>query len=153
MRDKPIKLFYSYSQIDEALREKIEAHLKVLERQGYLKGWRDRDIEAGGEWATEIDKNLNDADIILLLVSANFLASDYCYGIEMARAMQRHEAGEACVIPVILRPCLWQKASFGKLKALPKDGKPIISWKDEDEALLSVAEGISRVIDRLTSPP
>lgn|SRR5690242_12573647 len=153
MRDKPIKLFYCYSHKDEASREKLEAHLKILERQGYLKGWRDRDIEAGGEWATEIDKSLNDADIILLLVSANFLASDYSYGIEMARAMQRQEAGEARVIPVILRPCLWHNAPFGKLQALPKDGKPITSWGDEDEALLNVAEGISRVIDRLTSQP
>src|ERR1051325_2689400 len=151
MLDKPIKLFYSYSHKDEALREKLEAHLKVLERQGYLKGWHDRAIGAGGGWGNQIDENLKDAAIILLLVSADFLASDYCYGIEMAKAMQRHEAGEARVIPVILRPCLWQNKPFGKLTALPKNGKPVISWEDVDEALLNVAEGISRVIDELTS--
>jgi hypothetical protein len=150
MLTKPVELFYSYSHKDEPLREKLEKHLKILERQGYLKAWHDRDIEAGSEWGDQIDEHLTSAAIILLLISADFIASDYCYANEMQRAMQRHNAGEARVIPVILRRCLWQSAPFGGLQALPKDGKPVTAWEDEDEAFLNIAQGIHRVIDRLT---
>lgn len=110
-----------------------------------IKAWHDREISAGTEWANAIDENLNAADVILLLVSANFLASDYCYDIELKRAMERHEAGEARVIPIILKPVDWSGATFGKLQALPKNAKPITQWSDRDEAFLNVAQGIRRV--------
>src|SRR5205085_8494618 len=102
-------------------------------------------ISPGREWARDIDTHLNTADIILLLVSSDFMASNYCYGIEMKRAMERHTTGEARVIPIILRPVDWQNAPFGKLLALPKDGKPINTWTNLDKALLEVAQGIRKV--------
>jgi TIR domain len=121
-----------------------------LRRQGLIETWHDRRIGAGTEWAGAIDRELEAADIILLLVSADFLASDYIYDIELKRAMERHEAGTARVIPVILRPCLWQRGDFAKLQALPRDGEPVTSsrWPSQDAALNNVAEGIARLVQR-----
>ncbi len=144
-----IALFFSYSHKDEALRDKLAEHLKILERQGVISSWHDRQIGAGSEWATEIETNLNQADIILLLISASFLSSDYCWGIELQRAMERHESGSACVIPVILRPVDWSGAPFGKLQAFPKDAKPITRWDDQDEAMMNVAQGIRAAAEQL----
>ena len=113
--------------------------------------WQDRDIGAGTEWAKEIDKRLNEAQIILLLVSPDFLASDYCYQTEMTKAIERHEQREAKVIPVILRPSDWKSSPLGKLQTLPKDGKPINSsgWHNQDEALYDVSIGIKNAVKEL----
>ncbi len=139
---RPISLFYSYSHKDERYREKLETQLKILQRQGVINGWHDRKIGAGKDWASDIDNHLESAGIILLLVSDNFLASDYCYGKEMTRAMERHENGSARVIPIILSHCLWEDAPFARLQALPRDAKPITRWNDRTEAYKSVAVGI-----------
>jgi len=122
---RTIKIFYTYAHADNKLRNELEKHLSLLKRQGEISAWHDREIGAGQEWAKEIDVHLNDADVILLLVSPDFMASDYCYDIEVKRALERHDAGEARVIPVILRPVDWHEAPFGKLKPLLTDGKPI----------------------------
>ncbi|MGI2906654.1 TIR domain-containing protein [Tolypothrix sp. VBCCA 56010] len=143
----PVKVFFSYSHKDEVLRDELATHLSLMKRQGVIEAWHDREITAGAEWANAIDDNLNAADIILLLVSANFLASDYCYDIEMQRAMERHEAREARVIPIILKPTDWSDAPFAKLQALPKNAKPITTWQDQDEAFLNVVQGIRRVVE------
>ena len=111
MVSEAIELFYSYAHEDEALRNRLNNHLSLLRQQGFIRAWYDRDINAGSLWAQEIDAHLASARIILLLVSPSFLASDYCYGVEMKEAMRRHEAGEATVIPIILRPCDWEDAS------------------------------------------
>src|SRR5512135_68983 len=147
----PISLFYSYSHKDEALRDELETHLTLLRRQGVVRGWHDRCIPAGTEWAGQIDQHLEAADVILLLVSADFLASDYCYDKEMKRALERHGAGAARVIPVILRPCDWQSAPFWKLQALPKDGKPVTTWTDRDEAFTDIARGIREAVASLAA--
>jgi TIR domain-containing protein len=107
------------------------------------------DINAGTEWEREIDKHFNTSQIILLLISPDFLASDYAYSKELMKAMQRHEAGGAYVIPIIVRPVAWQEAPFGKLQALPRDGTPITRWGNMDEAFLSVVEGIRVVCQEL----
>jgi tetratricopeptide (TPR) repeat protein len=146
---EPLELFYSYAHEDEELRDKLETHLSMLKRQKVISQWHDRGIVAGEEWGDEIDEHLKTADIILLLVSANFLASDYCYDIELKLAMERHEAGEARVIPVILRPCDWSGAPFGKLQALPKNAKPITIWPNQDEAFTDIAKGIRKVAEEL----
>ncbi len=146
-----IEVFYSYSHKDEELRDQLENHLTMLRRDGIIKGWHDRRISAGQEWDGKIDEHLNSAGIILLLVSADFLASNYCYDIEVKRAMERHDSGDACVIPIILRPCDWQKASFGKVQALPKDAKPITLWPNRDEAFLDVAKGIRNAVEERSS--
>ncbi len=144
-----VKIFFSYSHKDEALRDELATHLSMMKRQGVIEAWHDREITAGSEWANAIDENLEIADIILLLVSANFLASDYCYDKEMTRAMERYETREARVIPIILKPTDWNDAPFSKLQALPKNAKPITTWPDQDEAFLNVAQGIRRVVENI----
>jgi hypothetical protein len=147
----PVEIFSSYSHKDEKLRNQLEQHLSLLKHQGLITGWHDRKIGAGTEWEGQIDQHLNAAHIILLLVSADFLASRYCYDVEMKRAMERHDAGEARVIPVILRPCDWHKALFGKLQALPKDALPVTKWKNRDEAFTDVARGIRAAVAELAT--
>lgn len=141
-----MEVFYSYAHKDEGLRDELDTHLALLKRQKLINGWFDREISEGKELEGEIAEHLNSAPIILLLVSTAFMASDYCYDKEMERAMERHEAKEARVIPIILRPCDWHSAPFGKLKALPKDGKPVISWSNRDEAFLDIAQALRRVV-------
>ena len=158
---KPLDLFYSYSHRDEKLRDELEKHLSLLKRQEVISAWHDRKILAGEEWKGEIDEHLDKAHVILLLISSDFLASHYCYDLEMNRALQRHERREARVIPVILRPCDWTSAPFAKLQALPKDAKPVTKWRNRDEAFLDVADGIRKVAEefsktaphRTTPPP
>ena len=116
----PISLFYSYSKKDKALRDRLETHLSMLQAQGVIVGWHDRRIEAGTEWDGTISEHLEEAGIILLLVSADFLATKYCRDVEIARAMERHEAGTARVIPVILRPVdAWHAAAVRKAPGPP----------------------------------
>ncbi|MFL6209294.1 MAG: COR domain-containing protein [Pyrinomonadaceae bacterium] len=139
------RLFYSYSHKDEGLRNELETHLKLLQRQGLIEPWHDRKIEAGNDWKQKIDENLERADIILLLVSADFIASDYCYAIELQRALERQASDEATVIPVILRDVDLQGAPFAGLQYLPTAGKAITTWPDKDTAWRNVAEGIRKV--------
>lgn len=148
---EPLKLFYSYSQKDEALRNELETHLAMLKNDGVILGWHDRQIMAGQEWDGKLDEHLKRADIILLLASPDFLASKYCFDIEVTRAMERHEAGEARVVPIILRPCEWERAPFSKLQSLPIGTVPITRWADRDEAFLNVTQGIRRVVEDFIS--
>lgn len=122
----------------------------MLKRQGVIGTWHDRRIGAGQDFGRAINEHVNHDEIILLLVSSDFIASDYCYEIEMKRAMERHDAGEAIVIPVILRACDWHHAPFGKLNATPRDGKPITQWTDIDEAFLQVAKAVREAAERLS---
>lgn len=151
----PVKIFLCYAHEDENLLNKLKTHLRSLERAELITIWHDRNISAGSEWEREIDKHITEAQVILLLISPDFLASDYCYSIEMTKAIERHERGVARVIPVILRPVYWQIAPLRKLQALPKDGKPIVSseWHHPDEAFLEVVEGIRRAIGTLKEKP
>lgn len=144
-----LRLFYSYSHKDETLRDELETHLKLLQRQGLIQPWHDRRILPGNDWANDIDDNLNRADIILLLISADFIASDYCYDLEMTRAMERHAADEAIVIPIILRPTDWKNTPFSKLQFLPKNAEAVTQWGDRDAAWLNVETGIKRVVESL----
>lgn len=129
MTSRAVTVFYSYSRRDDGYRITLETHLSVLRNEGLIAPWSDRCIDPGTEWASQIAEQLDAAQVILLLVSANFLASDFCYRIEMKRALERHTAGTARVIPIILRPCDWQATPFAKLQALPDHGKPIASWR------------------------
>lgn len=147
------KVFFSYSHKDEKLRDKLATHLSILEHQNVISSWHDRRITAGEEWESQIDEHLNSAQIILLLISADFISSKYCYDIELARAMERHEAGEARVIPIVLRPTDWKGAPFAKLQALPKNAKPITKWNNKDDAFTNITEEIRRVAQELTANP
>lgn len=141
-----IKLFFSYSHIDEQLRDQLEVHLSALKHQGAIDTWHDRRIYPGDVFDDEISIELEEAGIILLLISADFIASSYCYGREASRALDRHTAGAARVIPVILRPCDWHDLPFGRLLALPTDGRPITRWENIDDAFLNVVQGIKKVL-------
>lgn len=140
------KIFMSYSHKDEALRDELEVHLSMLKRQGLVSTWHDRKILAGDEFGNEIDVNLETSDIILLLVSPYFIDSDYCYDIEMKRALKRHRSGEARVIPIVLEHCDWHPAPFGKLKAVPKDGRPVTDYPNQHKAFMEIAMGIRKAI-------
>ena len=147
----PVEVFYSYAHEDEVFRNELETHLSLLRRQGLITAWHDRHIQPGTDWAQAIDQHLEHASVILLLISADFLASDYCYGLEMQRALERHQANEARVIPILLRPVDWNKAPFAHLQALPTGAKPITKWRNRDAAFTDVAAGIRRVIEDLSS--
>ncbi len=144
-----IEVFFSYSHKDKELRDGLDKHLSLMKHLGIITGWHDHQISAGQEWKGQIDEHLNTAHVILLLVSADFLNSNYCYDIELTRAMERHAAGEARVIPIILRPCDWQGAPFDQLQVLPTDGKPVTEWPNLDQAFLDIARGIRDVVDKL----
>ena len=136
-----------YSHADEDLRNELEKHLAALKRQGAITTWHDRRIAPGDELHGQISDQLDRADIILLLVSADFIASDYCYDVEMSRALERHHRDEASVIPVILRPCDWKQTPFGGLMAVPKDGKPVVEHSNLDHGFLEVAQAVRRAAD------
>jgi hypothetical protein len=149
---KAVEIFFSYAHRDESLRDELAKHLKLLERDNVIKTWHDRQITAGDEWKNEIDIHLETADIILLLISADFLASDYCYDIELKRALERYESKEARVIPVILRSTDWQHPPFDKLAALPTNGRPVTDWPNQDEAFTDVVKGIRKAIEQIRNP-
>jgi len=149
---KPIKLFISYSHKDDDLRAELNEHLTSLKREGIIETWFDRMIEAGDEFDLAIEEHLNSADIILLLISRHFFASDYCYDKEMTQALKRHDEKRAKVVPVILRDCVWKIAPFQKLKALPDDGKAVTSsaWRNNDEAFTRVTAEIQEMVDKMS---
>ncbi len=144
-----MNLFFSYSHKDEAARNELEVHLSMLRREGLIDAWHDRRIGAGQDLQSIISEKLESADIILLLVSPYFLASDYCYEIEMTRALERHASGEARVIPIILEPCDWLKSPIGKLRATPLDGKPVSKHTNLNDAYLVVTQDVRQAVENI----
>lgn len=144
-----IEIFISYAHEDRPFREELDKHLSNLRRQQIISAWYDGDIIPGTEWKPQIMQHLNSAQIILLLISADFLDSDFCYSIEMTQAIERHNADQARVIPIILRPVDWKGAPFAKLNVLPQDGKPVTRWPTHDDAFENVVLGIRKAIDEL----
>jgi hypothetical protein len=141
-----VEVFCSYSHKDEQYRREFETHVSLMKRQNFIQIWQDRKILAGDDWAGDIGSHLNSADMVTLFISADFIASDYCYEKEMTRAMERHKAEKIPVVPIVVRQCDWHDAPFGKLQALPTDGKPVKSWPDQDEAWLDVAIGLKLTV-------
>lgn len=148
-----IRVFISYSHKDEDLRDQLEVQLAMLKRQGLVEVWHDRRLVAGDRLDWTISKELDDADVILLLVSPDFLASDYCYKIEKGRALERHRTGEARLISVILRPCDWMRTDLAEFLVTPRDGKAITQWPDRDEAFLNVVQSIRSALDEIGKTP
>jgi predicted chitinase len=151
--ESPPRLFISYSRKDDHLRKQLMDCLTNLKFSGVIDIWYDREISAGLDWANEIDSHLEEADIILCLVSSGFLASPYCTGIELKRALELHKSGQARLIPVVLKPVDWEGTALQRLQALPTDGKPISKWSNTDEALVSVSQGIRKVAKELAAQP
>jgi len=149
------RVFMSYSHKDEELRDQLEVQLTMLKRQGLVDVWHDRRLLPGEHLDWTISEELDRADIILLLVSPDFIASDYCYKIEKGRALERHREGTARLISVILRPCDWTHTDLSQFLVTPKDGRPVTQWPDRDEAFLDVARSIRRAIEEIgqADPP
>jgi hypothetical protein len=148
----PLEVFYSYSHKDEDLRNQLETHLSLLARNGLITAWHDRKIGAGEEWRDQIDAHIHSAHIILLLISPDFLASEYCYGIEMKTALERHAREHAIVIPIILRPVDWSGAPFAHLQALPRDAKAVTLWPNRDQAFAEIAASLREIAVRFQRP-
>jgi hypothetical protein len=145
---EPISIFYCYARKDKILRNEIEKRLTSLKRLGQVISWYDREILPGTDWKREIHRHLDASDIVLLLISPNFIQSDYCYSVEMHRALMQQKAGATSVIPIILRPCNWKELPMSTLQALPEDGRPITTWRNRDEAFQNVVAGIEEVVKR-----
>lgn len=147
---KSIEIFFSYAKKDSQLRDKLADHLSNLKRRQVITAWHDNEISAGTERVTAIEEHLNSADIILLLISADFMASEELWERDVKRAMARHDQKEARVIPVLLRNCDWQGAPFSHLQPLPRDGRAIKTWSDEDTAFTEVVQDIRKAIEQMT---
>ena len=150
---KAIEVFFSYAPEDEKIRGQLEKHLSLLKREGVITDWHNQKIGAGKEGKNEIDIHLNTARIILLLVSADFIASNDCWDVEVTRAMERHEANEARVIPIIINSVDWKSAPFGRLQPLPKGGKPVKKWGNHSDAFENITQGIRTVAAELAANP
>lgn len=148
----PIDVFFLYSPKDEGLRDELEAHLAALRKHGILCDWHDRRVGAGDDRRAMIEAQLASARVFLLLVSADLLASDEGFDADLRRALERHRAGEARLIPILLRACSYEEAPFAGLEALPRGGRPVTSWPNRDEAWREVVEGIRDVVEELGGP-
>lgn len=146
-----INLFFSYSHKDEDLRNELDKHLSILKRNGIISAWHDRCILPGADIDHEINLNLKKADIVLLLISSDFLSSDYCYDKEMAFALERHEKKEIVVIPIILRPCDWKNSPFKNLLVTPTDGKAVVKYPTLDDAFLDIVTQIRKVASAIST--
>jgi len=144
------KVFISYSHKDECLKDELDEHLTALRRKSVISVWHDRKITAGDEWKEQIDSNLESADIIIFLVSSSFIASDYCYDIEMQRALEKQKEGSATIISIILRNCDWTDCEFAKFQVVPKDARAITLWEDRDTAWLDVVRGLKEHISNFS---
>lgn len=151
--EKPacVQIFCSYAHKDAKYRGELEIFLANLRMQGLVHIWHDRLIKPGTDWARDIDRNLDHADVILLLVSADFMASQYCMGIELKQALERSEMGSARVVPILIRECDLAGARFGKLQWLPTGSKPVKKWTDRDSAWTDVAKGVRKVVEELAA--
>jgi molecular chaperone DnaK len=148
MNTAPIEIFISYSHSDEAFKDKLVKGLSPLKRMGLVNIWNDREIIPGTYWEKDgVYKNLEKAQLILTLISPDFIASDYCYDNEIQKALKRHKSAEVIVIPIVIRPTHWKKLALAQLQALPKDAKPVSSWPNEDEAWENIVEGIVKALD------
>jgi len=142
----PVQVFSCYSPRDKKLLLNLEEHLSPLKRSEKIAVWTLSEIKAGMDWTKELESHLNAADVILLLVSPSFISSTFCYSTLVQRALERHQEGNAKVIPIILRPTFWQITPIGKLECLPKGCKPITQWSNRDMAFLDVVIEIWNII-------
>jgi hypothetical protein len=141
-----LNVFISYAHEDRAFRQELDKHLSNLKKQDIIHSWHDGDILPGTPWRSQIEDHLASADLILLLISSDFMASDFCYSVQLQQAIARHRARQAHVIPILLRPTDWQGAPFSDLLILPTAAKAVTLWRTHDEAFADVVQGIKRVL-------
>jgi hypothetical protein len=151
LSEKDIEIFCSYAQKDRTIFQRLELEFQLLRRRGQIADWYGSNDFQSQKSTKTVVPHLDSAHIILLLVSADFLASDYLYEAEVMQAWEKHLTGKARVIPVILRPVDWRLAPFGKLYCLPTGGTPVRDWPNQDEAISDIIRGIQMVIKELTT--
>lgn len=145
------RIFISYAHADEDLKKELDKYLKVLKRSSKVQVWNDRELIGGQEWDQTIMSELNKANIILLLISVDFNASDFIWDKELASAMQRHEEGTAHVVPIILRRCEWSNMPYAKLQALPRNATPVTEYANRDAAFTEIAVGLEKLVDHINA--
>jgi hypothetical protein len=145
----PLEVFCCYAHADQEMMALLNKYLSPLQKLGQITIWSETNLNQGVDWEKELSQHLESADLILLLISPDFLASDYCYSIEMKRALERHEQGSAVALPILLRPTHWIKMPFARLQILPTNGLPITKWSDRDDAFLDIIRGIDQIISAL----
>lgn len=141
----PVKIFFSYSKKDNEMREELSKHMAVLRKNKLISTWHDLEIAPGEKWEDEIIENLNESDIILLLISSDFLSSDYC-DKETKWALNLRKEKGTTIIPIILRPCIWEDSDISQMNVLPEKGIPISKWEDKDEAFANIVKGIKKIV-------
>ena len=142
-----MKAFISYSHKDENYLERLKIHLAQIKRDGLLTEWTDKEIHAGENLDNNIDNALSNSEIFLALISPDYIASNYCYEKEFETAQKMQDDGKLIIVPIILEPCDWQKTPFGNLKAIPKDGKSISEFTNQNIAFLNIIDELRRLID------
>jgi hypothetical protein len=147
------KVFVSYSHLDEKFRGELDVQLTILKNKGYLDWWTDQKLVPGDEWEKEILEKLQESDIILLLVSAYFLASPFCWGVELAKAIERHDQGTARVVPIFVRECVPEETPIEKLHGVPRKDRPVSNWKDRHKAWKDVAKGVQKAVEEWRKRP
>ena len=145
-----MKAFISYSHKDESYLEKLKTALAQIRRQGILQDWTDYKIEAGARFNDKIKKELNESELFIALVSPDYIASNYCYEKEFQQAKQLEEQNKIKIIPIICRPCDWKNSPFAEFKALPKEGRPISDWQNEDSSFFNITEMLRSLIQQPT---
>ena len=153
MTEKPAKVFVSYAHQDREHLDRLEEQLVIMKRDGLIETWSDKALAGGDPWLAEIRAQLDAATVIVLLVSPPFLKSDFCYGVELRRAMERHKDGTARVVPIIVRPCYWMSAPFSVLQVLPEGAEPISRAGDVDSAWLEIHVALRRLVNPDASSP
>jgi hypothetical protein len=150
----PWRVFYSYSHKDTKWRDRLSTHLAPLKHQSKIVEWYDRNIQPGADWETEISAQLESAQLIVMLISADFLASEYCFGVEVEKAFVRLKRGEVKVVPILVEPCSWKESPFSELQIIPRDAKAISSWGVlTEEALVDVAREIRTLVSEAPPSP
>ncbi len=154
---RPLHIFFSFAHEDRTFRDTLDTHLSIFQRTGMIDDWHKHEIPPGSDWHDFVEKQLDQADIILLFITPDFIASNYCYHVQMKRALEKLESGEVRVIPIVFRPTPWYDLPFTKLQALPTSEKealkPVSEWKNRDQAFVEIVAGIKKVIEELIGAP
>jgi hypothetical protein len=146
-RKNPARVFISYCREDARWMDRLQHHLALLRHQGVVF-WEASEVDAGSDWYGTLERKVEDSQIFVIFVSADYLASKEQHRI-LLRALDRHKAGDAVILPIITTPCDWQSTPLNSLQVLPEGGKPLVRWQDPNEVLEQIAELLKRTVDKL----